>query len=431
MSLAIVKSSVAMGIFFCSGITITCYNKWFLSIHGFMHPVTMISFHMVTNFLFSCLFVFLSKRCHNEHTDCPDACILDFNFRGWSWYFKTITPIGLLTGADIALTTYSIGYSTVTLTEVIKSAIPLLLMLAGFLTGSQKPNLIKILTMCLLSIGISLTTFTEVSFNMKSFIASVLATLAGVSKLLLTERILHEKIETVSTPKHFRETAYEGRISLTANEPSSQDSDSQEDFNDDHSDDSIIPQLSEKLHPIIALLYFTPISAMALIPCTVVFEGNNLMEDPEVQRPQILYTIFLLLCGGILAFFLNISELFLIQGTSALSLCIMSVVKLLLLIPFTSWLFSREITIINTIGCGLDIIGVALYNIIKYRETSLARSETITQHALKYSEVIMHDFNKIYSPKDSNTQKPKNRSTYTPLSLFPVHEKKERSDTSN
>ncbi len=57
-----------------------------------------------------------------------------------------------------------------------------------------------------------------------------------------------------------------------------------------------------------------------------------------------------------------------IQATSALTLCVFSVFKFLIVIALSTVLFNYHLTGANQIGVTLSVLGIALYNYLKYQE---------------------------------------------------------------
>ena len=129
-----------------------------------------------------------------------------------------------------------------------------------------------------------------------------------------------------------------------------------------------------RLHPMLSLLYFSPVAATVLTPAFFTLESSRLLHPPAdspsfVSPPSVItHTVLLILGGAILAFALNISELFVIQHTSALTLCVVATAKFILVVGMTTVLFGHRVTWVNVLGCGVSVVGVAAYNYLKYRE---------------------------------------------------------------
>ena len=141
----------------------------------------------------------------------------------------------------------------------------------------------------------------------------------------------------------------------------------------------------KRLHPLLSLFYFSPVAAIVLVPTFYGLELRSLLypaasQPSFVDSPAIVYqTAGLILASALLAFTLNLSELSLIQSTSALTLCVVATVKFLLVVVLTSALFEHEVSAVNAVGCCLSVLGVAGYNFLKYRE--MARQPVVAINA--------------------------------------------------
>ena len=133
----------------------------------------------------------------------------------------------------------------------------------------------------------------------------------------------------------------------------------------------------KRLHPLLSLFYFSPVAAVVLVPGFFRLEWTALLNPSPpaisfVASSAVIYnTVGLILSSALLAFTLNLAELSLIQSTSALTLCVVSTVKFLLVVVLTSVLFEHEVSPINAFGCCVSVLGVAGYNYIKYCEFEL------------------------------------------------------------
>ena len=119
----------------------------------------------------------------------------------------------------------------------------------------------------------------------------------------------------------------------------------------------------KRLHPLLSLFYFSPVAAIVLVPTFFQLEWSALLyPSPDstsfVASPAVMYyTLGLILSSAVLAFTLNLSELSLIQSTSALTLCVVATVKFLLVVVLTSVLFEHEVSVVNAVGCCMSVAG--------------------------------------------------------------------------
>eukprot|EP00494_Astrolonche_serrata_P027931 UN28196 len=142
-------------IFYCtSSITLTLYNKWILN--NFKFPITMILFHQT----------FISVGC--------TIIIKYFFVDKWSelddWitkieakrFVKLILPVAIFFSSDIVFSQIGLMLSSVTLAEIVKSTIPVLVFVLSVTLGFEPYDKKKCVIMGCISIGVLLTTMGEV-----------------------------------------------------------------------------------------------------------------------------------------------------------------------------------------------------------------------------------------------------------------------------
>lgn len=108
-------------------------------------------------------------------------------------YVTTIGPIAFVNGLSVVASNYAYEYSSVSLTEVIKSATPILVLLISLARGLvPKRNMSwKIAAMFWLAAGVSLTTFSEAAFNPIGVAAAFVAMISSTIRLVLCDILLH------------------------------------------------------------------------------------------------------------------------------------------------------------------------------------------------------------------------------------------------
>jgi len=120
----------------------------------------------------------------------------------------------------------------------------------------------------------------------------------------------------------------------------------------------------------VQILYLqTPISGMLLvIPSAVSLYLRVGHIDQLSDSGYLAKTLFIIILGGCLAINLDIFNLLAVKYTSAISLTIAGVARTSFII-LASWLFFRnEITTMNFVGFAICLVGVVLYNIMKYQK---------------------------------------------------------------
>lgn len=218
---------------------------------------------------------------------------------------------------------------------MIKSGIPLLVLVFGIVTKRESFSYSKQLVVVGLCIGIVLTSAGELQFSLTGFLLGAAATVSGAIRLVLMQILL--------TPTR----AAAGLVSS----PLAYD----------------MAGLGDTIHPFLSVVYFSSVGAISLIVPWVAFDSHRLPAFLAAHSPGAL--LGYLLMGSVLALGLNMVEVFLIEASSALTMCIAGIVKLVLLIPLNSIFFSYTYTVTGAVGIVICIVGIGLYNYIRYRET--------------------------------------------------------------
>jgi hypothetical protein len=153
--------------------------------------------------------------------------------------------------------------------------------------------------------------------------------------------------------------------------------------------------------------YTAPIICLSVLPFALVFEGPKVYErilhisdveqDPLLSRQnqmvwllqvQFIGKIFMNICiGAFFAFFLNISEFLLLKETSGLTLTVLGIVKELLLISSSIFVFHDKLETINIVGYAISLVGIILFKINRYYKMK----EKIHNEVLAKTAVVHND----------------------------------------
>src|SRR5437868_6628906 len=91
---------------------------------------------------------------------------------------------------DIVCTSAAIEFSSVSLVEVVKSGVPMLVFLCGFLFKQEAFSWFKILIITVLCLGIFCTSFGEIALDARGLVLAIIATFSGASRLVLMQFLL-------------------------------------------------------------------------------------------------------------------------------------------------------------------------------------------------------------------------------------------------
>eukprot|EP00249_Psilotum_nudum_P007972 c20951_g2_i1 orf=319-1347(+) len=122
----------------------------------------------------------------------------------------------------------------------------------------------------------------------------------------------------------------------------------------------------EKLHSMNLLMYMAPMSALLLLPFTLVCEGNIFAVTFKKARETPL--ILLLLLGNTtMAYLVNLSNFLVTKHTSALTLQVLGNAKGVVAAVISVLIFHNPVTVMGMAGFATTIIGVVLYSEAKKR----------------------------------------------------------------
>jgi len=297
----------------CTSIAITLFNKWLLSEYNFRFPIAMIFYQFLWISVGSWLMIFLFYRDkYSKH----DGWISKMKL---GKFCRTILPLSLFLCFDIVFTQLGLMLSSVTLSEIIKSLIPVFVFITSILFGLQTFSWSKTLVIAIITIGIGLTSKGEKDLKMIGLVFFVTASICATLKLLFIEHIVGDK-----------------HMGMPA---------------------------------LLTLAYISTISLPLLLVGFLAVEMNRLVESQFFQDPtKSIECVGWLTVGATLAFLLNISEIMLIGSTSAVTTCVVGITKVIVLMLLSQVIFGPDLNQLKTTGVIVTLIAVFGYNLIKLQE---------------------------------------------------------------
>uniref|UniRef100_A0A3P9LDF6 Solute carrier family 35 member C2 n=1 Tax=Oryzias latipes TaxID=8090 RepID=A0A3P9LDF6_ORYLA len=257
--------------YYVFSIGITFYNKWLMK--GFHFPIFMTLVHLAVIFCLSAL----TRSILQLWTGKPRVVLK------WAVYFRKVAPTAMATALDIGLSNWSFLFITISLYTMTKSSAVLFILFFSLIFKLEEPNPFLILVVLLISSGLFMFTFHSTQFNMEGFVMVLLAAFIGGIRWTLTQ-LLMQKAE----------------LGLQ--------------------------------NPIDAMYHLQPLMFLGLFPLFLYNEALNLSMSEKLFRVTelrpLLYSLFTLTVGGLLAFGLGFSEFLLVSKTSSLTLSISGIFKI-------------------------------------------------------------------------------------------------------
>ncbi|XP_034392670.1 solute carrier family 35 member C2 [Cyclopterus lumpus] len=291
-------------LYYVFSIGITFYNKWLMT--GFHYPLFMTLVHLTMNFCLSAL----TRRAMQCWTGKPRIIL------SWKDYLRKVAPTALATALDIGLSNWSFLFITISLYTMTKSSAVLFILFFSVVFKLEEPNPYLILVVLLISSGLFMFTFEATQFNLEGFIMVLLASFIGGIRWTLTQ-VLMQKAE----------------LGLQ--------------------------------NPIDTLYHLQPLMLIGLFPLFLYNEGLSLSTTEKLFRgtelSPVLYSVFTMSIGGMLAFGLGFSEFLLVSRTSSLTLSISGIFKEVCTLFLAAHLMGDTMSMFNGLGFAICLCGISLH----------------------------------------------------------------------
>ncbi|KAL8157861.1 putative sugar phosphate/phosphate translocator At3g17430 [Apium graveolens] len=283
------------------------YNKWVLSpkYFNFPFPITLTMIHMgfsgaVAFFLIRVLKVVAPVKMTFEI------------------YATCVIPISAFFASSLWFGNTAYLHISVAFIQMLKALMPVATFLMAVLCGTDKLRWDVFLNMLLVSVGVVVSSYGEIHFNVIGTAYQVTGIFAEALRLVLTQVLLQKK-------------------GLT-------------------------------LNPITSLYYIAPCSFAFL------FVPWYFLEQPGMEVSQIKFNFWIFFSNAMCALALNFSIFLVIARTGAVTIRVAGVLKDWILIALSTVIFPESIiTGLNITGYAIALCGVVFYNYIKVKDVRLSQ----------------------------------------------------------
>ncbi|XP_071723766.1 probable sugar phosphate/phosphate translocator At3g17430 [Rutidosis leptorrhynchoides] len=293
------------------------YNKWVLSPNyfNFPLPITLTMIHMA----FSGAVAFLLVRVFKVVTPVK----MTFEI-----YATCVIPISAFFAASLWFGNTAYLYISVAFIQMLKALMPVATFIMAVMCGTDKSRCDVFLNMVLVSVGVVISSYGEIHFNVIGTLYQVTGIVAEALRLVLTQVLLQKK-------------------GLT-------------------------------LNPITSLYY--------IAPCSFVFLSVPwyLLEMPRIDVSQIQFNFWIFFSNALCALALNFSIFLVIGRTGAVTIRVAGVLKDWILIALSTVIFPEStITALNALGYAIALVGVVMYNYIKVKDVKASQPESLPERMTK------------------------------------------------
>ncbi|XP_043722010.1 probable sugar phosphate/phosphate translocator At3g17430 isoform X1 [Telopea speciosissima] len=333
------------------------YNKWVLSpkYFNFPFPITLTMIHMG----FSGVVAFSLVRVFKVVSPVK----MTFEI-----YATCVIPISAFFASSLWFGNTAYLHISVAFIQMLKALMPVATFLMAVVCGTDKLRCDVFLNMVLVSVGVVISSYGEIHFNVVGTAYQVTGIFAEALRLVLTQVLLQKK-------------------GLT-------------------------------LNPITSLYYIAPCSFVFL------FVPWYLLEQPTMEVSQIQFNFWIFFSNAICALALNFSIFLVIGRTGAVTIRVAGVLKDWILIALSTVIFPEStITGLNIIGYAIALCGVVMYNYLKVKDVraSQPNAESIPERPSKDWRLEKKSSD-VYVPNNSNNNNVGSNGGNITTSDFPVDE---------
>ncbi|KAL6344023.1 hypothetical protein AAG906_027796 [Vitis piasezkii] len=295
------------------------YNKWVLSpkYFNFPFPITLTMIHMG----FSGAVAFFLVRVLKVAS--PVKMTIEI-------YSTCVIPISAFFASSLWFGNTAYLHISVAFIQMLKALMPVATFLMAVICGTDKLRCDVFLNMLLVSVGVVISSYGEIHFNVIGTVYQVTGIFAEALRLVLTQVLLQKK-------------------GLT-------------------------------LNPITSLYYIAPCSFVFL------FVPWYFLEKPQMEISQIQFNFWIFFSNALCALALNFSIFLVIGRTGAVTIRVAGVLKDWILIALSTVIFPEStITGLNIIGYAIALCGVVMYNYLKVKDVRAAQlsSESLPERIVK------------------------------------------------
>ncbi|CAO0801236.1 unnamed protein product [Mucor circinelloides] len=245
-------------------------------------------------------------------------------------YITKVIPCGIAAAVEISCANASLVLITLSFYTVIKSSTPVWVLLFSFMFGFEKPTLNLTAVISLIVIGVSLTVDGESHYNTHGFMLVLVAAIASGLRWNLTQFLMKKKDK------------------------------------------------QQQQSPLATMYHLSPIMFITMLSLSLYIERPFQHHQNASSSLDFAFKALTLLSimavGGILAFMMTLSELYLIKGTSTVTLSVAGISKEILVITLSVFIYGDILTTKTYLGLFISILGIAGYNYYKYKTHNHPRS---------------------------------------------------------
>lgn len=226
---------------------------------------------------------------------------------GWSFYVRNVVPIGVLFALSLGFSNLAAVRLSVSFIQMIKALTPLLALAISVAMRLEKATPTLIAVVSVMCVGVTIASYGEIEFDALGLVFQLTSITAEAARLVATQSLLQAHLP--------------------------------------------------KSNPLVSISLFAPCSLIFLLPVALYKEPAALAALGSGSGTGVV-----VLGNTLTAFTLNIAVVILVSQTSGLTLTLAGIIKDIMLIVASIWLFGNPITYTQVAGYTLALYGLNMYH---------------------------------------------------------------------
>lgn len=226
---------------------------------------------------------------------------------GWEFWTRNVLPIGVLYAGSLGFSNIAAIHLSVSFIQMVKAITPFITLAISIAMRMEEPSRALAVVVTLMCVGVGIASYGEILFDSWGLTAQLISITTEAARLVVTQKLVQA-------------------------------------------------QLPKGASPLVSVSLFAPASLAFLAPIALYKEPGALTKLLSAG------TGLTVLANTGTAFMLNVAVVILVQQTSGLTLTLAGIIKDILLIVVSIWLFGNPITTVQVVGYTLALFGLQMYH---------------------------------------------------------------------